>query len=209
MNYRYSRQEIESAIELLADSYPSCFFLDPDKRRPLKHNITVDLSKDAVALSPELLQAAVSWYESNFGYQLALQAGVKRIDPKGRETGTVTEVEHRKAEQYIRTRKIEERERRQYEQKKRSENLIVEKVVEKTAALPMPNNIVTKDDAMPKAAKPSTPLAPLQALFDATCSVYEQQPASVRRLFVIAGLRALIGETEKLIAAMETEEKAS
>jgi sRNA-binding protein len=51
MNYRYSRQEIESAIELLADSYPSCFFLDPEKRRPLKHNITVDLSKDGVRRS--------------------------------------------------------------------------------------------------------------------------------------------------------------
>jgi sRNA-binding protein len=67
MGYRYNRQEIESAIELLAELYPKCFFLDPRQRRPLKHNIVADLIKDGVQLAHELLHAAIQWYQTHFG----------------------------------------------------------------------------------------------------------------------------------------------
>ena len=56
----------------------------------------------------------------------------------------------------------------------------------------------------PKAAvKTNDALEPLQELLDATRNVYEQQPEALRRPFVLAGLRVLISETEKVIAAME------
>jgi hypothetical protein len=60
---------------------------------------------------------------------------------------------------------------------------------------------------MPKAIKPplNTPLEPIRALLDATGAVYETQPESLRRPFVVAGLRALITETEKVIAALEVK----
>jgi sRNA-binding protein len=103
MSYRPIREESEHTIRLLVDRYPKCFFADPQQRRPLKKNILADLQKDGVPVARELLVPAVDWYRSHFGYLHALQAGAKRIDLSGKETGTVTE-----QEQYAAQIKIQE-----------------------------------------------------------------------------------------------------
>jgi sRNA-binding protein len=205
MSYRYDRQEIESAIELLAEAYPKCFLLDPERRRPLKHNIGVDLIKDGVALAPELLRAAIDWYESHFGYQLALQPGVKRIDLKGKDVGTVTELEHRKAQKYYHDRKQEKHERVQQERERRNANLIVEKIpTESNLPIAKPPIIPKGTMTMPvKAVKANDPLLPIQNLLDAVRGALEQ-PEPLRRPFVVAGLRVLVSEIEKTITTMES-----
>src|SRR5215472_6091936 len=53
MAYQYNRQEIESGIELLAETYPKCFQLDPANRQPLKNDIIADMVADGVAVSRE------------------------------------------------------------------------------------------------------------------------------------------------------------
>jgi ProP effector len=202
MAYQYNRQEIESGIELLAETYPKCFQLDPANRAPLKNNIITDLIGDGVAVSRELLRASIDWYQSHFAYQFALQAGARRIDLYGKPAGTVTEQEQRAALKYIHDRKQEKRERDE-EQRKRN-GFSVERLpsppIEKPPSMP-------QDVPMPKANKPplNTPLEPIRALLDATGAVYETQPESLRRPFVVAGLRALITETEKVIAALEVK----
>jgi sRNA-binding protein len=102
MAYLPNRDESEQTIRLLAERYPKCFFFDPRQRKPLKRGIVLDLEKDGF---PEAAYAAraVDWYQSHFGYQYALQAGVKRIDLHGKEVGTVTE-----QEQYAAQTKIKE-----------------------------------------------------------------------------------------------------
>jgi len=91
--YRPSREETEAVIKQLTVAYPKCFFEIPQLRRPLKKNIVADLHQDGFGVAPELLSAAICWYESHFGYQHALQPGAKRINLQGKEVGTVTSVE--------------------------------------------------------------------------------------------------------------------
>jgi sRNA-binding protein len=209
MSYRYNRQEIESAIELLAELYPKCFFLDPEKRRPLKNNIVADLTKDGVTLAHELVRASIDWYQSHFGYQLALEAGARRIDLHGNENGTVTETEERNARKYVHDRKQEERERKQEERERRNAHLIVE-AKRPTAEFNLPlsklpslsvNNM--KEMPMPKAVKPDNPLAPIESLLDGVRHAYEL-PEPLHRPLVVAGLRVVISEIEKTITAMES-----
>src|SRR5215467_2779524 len=93
-----SRDETEDTIQGLAERYPKAFFVNPRQRRPLKKNILSDLEKDGAPFAPELLSSALSWYQSHFSYQYALEAGAKRIDLTGKEVSTVTEQEQRAAQ---------------------------------------------------------------------------------------------------------------
>jgi sRNA-binding protein len=204
--YQYNRQEIESVIELLVELYPKCFYLDPEKRLPLKSGIVTDLVGDGVAMARELLRASIDWYESHFGYKFALQAGARRVDLHGEPVGTVTELEQRAALKYVHDRKLEKRERDREDEQRKRKGFSVEKISSPPIAKPpmMAQDIPMPKAPTPKVAKPpNTPLAPIQALLDATGAVYESQPESLRRHFVVAGLRALISETEKVIAALE------
>jgi sRNA-binding protein len=99
--YRYSREESEAVIRLLAEKYPKCFFENPRIRRPLKPNILVDLERDGFPAAHDQITAALDWYRSHFGYLYALQAGAKRIDLDGKEVDTVTEVEQNAAQKKI------------------------------------------------------------------------------------------------------------
>jgi sRNA-binding protein len=98
MTYLCNREESEATIRLLADRYPKCFFEDPQQRKPLKKNIVIDLQNDGIPVARELLTAAIDWYQSHFGYQYALQVGVKRVDLNGKEASAVTELEQRAAQ---------------------------------------------------------------------------------------------------------------
>lgn len=98
---RFERQELEKGIELLAEKYPKCFFVNPRMRRPLKKNIAADLQKDGIAMATNLIDAGIDWYKSHIGYQYSLEAGAKCLDLNGREVGTVTESEHRAAQKQI------------------------------------------------------------------------------------------------------------
>jgi sRNA-binding protein len=91
-SYRPSRAESESVIRMLAEHYPKCFFEEPRRRLPLKKNITTDIIKDGdFDVSPEMIEAAVGWYESHVGYDYAMSiAGSKPIDLDGCPFGTVT-----------------------------------------------------------------------------------------------------------------------
>jgi sRNA-binding protein len=102
MAYRFTRQDSEAIIRILVEKYPKCFFDDPKKRRPLKNNIIADLQQEGFPVASDAIVAAIDWYQSHFGYQYALQAGVKRIDLNGKEAGTVTEKEQNNAQKKIR-----------------------------------------------------------------------------------------------------------
>jgi sRNA-binding protein len=95
--YRFSSEEKNEVIQMLAEKYPKCFFLNPKLRRPLKKTIVANLMQEGLPRARELLAASVDWYRSHVGYQLALQAGQKRIDLNGKDVGTVTELEERTA----------------------------------------------------------------------------------------------------------------
>jgi ProQ/FINO family len=99
---RPSREESEAVVRMLVEKYPSAFFEDPRLRRPLKNDILRDLQEDGFPVARELMVAGVDWYMSHFGYQLALQAGARRLDLDGKEVSTVTEQECLNARKKVR-----------------------------------------------------------------------------------------------------------
>jgi sRNA-binding protein len=101
--YKYQRDELEQAIQCLANRYPKCFFTNPRQRRPLKKNIINDLEKDGAPLASELLAEGVQWYMSHIGYLSVLEGGLKRVDINGDAVGTVTELEA-----HVAAKKLEE-----------------------------------------------------------------------------------------------------
>jgi sRNA-binding protein len=101
MAYKFDRQELEDAIQVLAEKYPKCFFVNPRQRRPLKKNIVADLQRDGIAMAVDLISACVDWYKSHICYQYCLETGAKCLDLDGKEAGTVTELEHHAAQKKI------------------------------------------------------------------------------------------------------------
>jgi sRNA-binding protein len=98
MTYRPNREESEEGVRKLVETYPRCFFEQPELRWPLKKGIIDDLVKDGAPMAPELITASVEWYQTHLGYQLCLLAGRKRVDLHGKEGNAVTEYEHRVAQ---------------------------------------------------------------------------------------------------------------
>jgi sRNA-binding protein len=89
--YQPSRTESENVILMLCKHYPACFFEKNEQRRPLKQNIVTDIIRDAdFEAAPELITAAVEWYEGHISYAYATIAGAKRIDLDGNGVGTIT-----------------------------------------------------------------------------------------------------------------------
>jgi sRNA-binding protein len=103
MNHRATRDENENVVRMLCENYPKCFFENPRHRQPLKKDIAIDLIKDEnFNVAPEMIHAAVDWYKSHVGYQIASStAGTKRIDLDGKEVGTITEPEAIAAQQEV------------------------------------------------------------------------------------------------------------
>jgi sRNA-binding protein len=97
------RQESENVIRMLAEYYPKCFFENPRLRKPLKKNIADDLKFDRdLQVAPELIDAAVDWYQSHIGYQMQEAcAGAKRLGLNGEAAGAVTPSEATVAQQEV------------------------------------------------------------------------------------------------------------
>jgi sRNA-binding protein len=98
------RDDLERALEALAEAYPKAFFVEGRSRRPLKAHIELDIKRDS-ATDPDSelkfydIEAAVDWYRSHVGYVKSCSiAGTLRLDLQGRAVGKVTEAEARAAE---------------------------------------------------------------------------------------------------------------
>jgi hypothetical protein len=190
--------DVEDAIKLLTEQYPQTFFLDPPQRRPIKNNIIADLIKDGVALAPELLSEAVGRYQSHFGYQLALQTGVRRIDLEGKEDGTVTESEHRTAQKYVRERRQEQQEPKPVVTKPMTKPTTESDLSISKPPLPL---LINNVKATPKVIKSDDPLAPITDLLDALRGL----PEPLRGKLVAAGLREVKTVVEQTIQRLEQQ----
>jgi sRNA-binding protein len=186
-----SRTESEDTIRTLAERFPKCFSEDPKMRRPLKKEILADLQREGL-LAPSF-RSAVGWYQGNFGYQYALQAGAKRIDLDGREVGTVTEQEQRDAEKFIAERKRIQRE---------NSNL----------AIPMTTSLHKTNDTLRRAAPTArtttmdadSPLARLMALVEGVDrALTDTADPALRAAFGLAGLQAVAAEVQAQIDSMQ------
>jgi sRNA-binding protein len=190
-----NRTESEDTIHMLAERFPKCFSEDPRMRRPLKKDILVDLQREGL-LAPSF-RSAVGWYQGNFGYQYALQAGAKRIDLDGKEVDTVTEQEQRDAEKYIAERKRMQRENHQ--------NL----AIPVTTSLHKTNDTVRRATPSHAAARTTTmdvdsPLHRLMALVEGVDrALTDTADPALRAAFGLAGLKAVAAEVQMQIEAMQ------
>ena len=179
------RTEIDAMVKALADRFPKCFFEDPHLRRPLKQDILIDLQREGLA--PDF-KRAIKWYESHFAYQYALQAGNKRIDLNGNETGTVTEQEQHDAEKYIAQCKQASAHKREQQEHA------------PLRALPMMTRRIDVPKAGPAMIPNSTddPLARLLTLVECTRRVLADSTteATLRTMFGATGLQAIRDEAQ-------------
>ena len=203
---RLDRNETEELIAKLAQLYPKCFFQLPQQRKPLKKNIVDDLMQDGCSIASEALPHIMTWYESHFAYQYALQAGAKRLGLNGEEVGVVTATEQRNAEKYIAERKQEMSER----------NLGSPVAV----ALGLRRTERITDDALRKIDAPrsmkepkmiakgdkSDPLTELQGPIDDLRRALRDNPEPFRTAFAVAGLQVVVDIANKMIAELKKNE---
>jgi sRNA-binding protein len=192
MNYKFDRQELEYSIQKLADTYPKCFFVTPPLRRPLKKNIVADLQKDGIAISAELIDATVNWYQSHIGYQYCLKAGAKRLDLAGNEAGSVTE-----SEQHVAEKKIQE-----INESRLAERNSIRTTSSLVAARRIPGDQLKKIDA-PTVSRPIV-LPELTALYEAVLAANAAMSASVgnsnmRDAITTAAIGVVIKEAQRII----------
>jgi ProP effector len=92
------RRAVFAAFELLSETFPHCFKLFEQKRRPLQigihHEILAVLTG---VITPEELAAALSVYVANRVYRSRLVAGAVRVGLDGEPAGTVTPEEAKHA----------------------------------------------------------------------------------------------------------------
>ena len=80
-----------AVIELLAETFPKCFVIFEQRRRPLKIGIHLDvLAALDGAVTAEELSRALGIYAANKWYRESLVAGATRIDLNGQAAGVVT-----------------------------------------------------------------------------------------------------------------------
>jgi sRNA-binding protein len=95
-----------AVIELLAETFPACFFVLQQRRRPLKLGIFDDVlaALDGVATAKEIA-LALRLYTSNGAYLRACKEGEARIDLNGNAVGCVTTEEASHARERLAQRK--------------------------------------------------------------------------------------------------------
>jgi sRNA-binding protein len=83
--------EVAAAIALLAETFPKCFLVFEQRRRPLKVGIDRDiLERLGEAMTPAELFGALRFYTGNQIYLRHLLNGAWRIDLDGNVVGVVT-----------------------------------------------------------------------------------------------------------------------
>jgi sRNA-binding protein len=90
---------LHTVIELCAEAWPQAFFINPQRRKPLKVGIHHDiLALTGDTLDPQLLSGAMRVYCSNLSYLGALTGpGAIRLDLAGNPAGHVTDDERERA----------------------------------------------------------------------------------------------------------------
>jgi ProP effector len=81
---------VDAAIALLAETWPACFSVFEQRRRPLKIGIHSQIiaALDG-AITPSELRRTLGYYTSNRWYLRATVAGAARIDLAGNPAGTI------------------------------------------------------------------------------------------------------------------------
>jgi sRNA-binding protein len=77
-------------IELLARRFPLAFFVNGERRRPLKIGIIRDLVDADIGIPGTQIRQALAAYTNSPGYLRACREGEDRIALDGRPTGNVT-----------------------------------------------------------------------------------------------------------------------
>jgi sRNA-binding protein len=194
---------------MLCESYPKCFFENPKQRRPLRKDITADITKDKhFVVAPEMITAAVEWYKTHIGYDYAMSiAGAKRIDLDGKEVGTVTEQEALGAKQ-----RIDEINRKNNERAAQSgpvkilsgmhaSGRISDDAVKKLDATPMPPT---------SRSKTATAVAPefaqlYETITAANAAVVSISDATIRAVVAKATLDAVIKKAQEIRLELESD----
>ncbi len=218
MNYSYTREDIDHAVEVLVERYPKTFFRDPRERRPLKRNIVADILTDGAPLPHGLLSKAVEFYQTAYAYQYSLQIGVKRIDLHGAEGPPVTQSEQDAALKYVRDRQREQKEKREQREREEakfknpievvhklhSDGKIPTDQLSKISAPPAPRLPMAKMKT-PVSAPPtnSADLIKLRTLMNNIESVLATEDESLRAALFAPALKVLVAEANKLIALTE------
>jgi len=86
------KQEAAAAvIDTLAEKWPNAFFADPQKRRPLKVGVHLDILEALPGVNKKTLSAALRFYTRHSCYVQAVVKGQARVDLSGVEVGPVSE----------------------------------------------------------------------------------------------------------------------
>jgi ProP effector len=118
-----------ATIELLAATWPHCFALKFENRKPLKIGIRVDAAAATKgAITPEELAAAFALYTRQAGYVRALKEGAVRVDLDGNPAGVVTAIEAAHAQRIL------ERIRARESARTRARGLAIEAAAQKAKA---------------------------------------------------------------------------
>jgi sRNA-binding protein len=218
------RRELEELVLYLCDKYPSTFFSSPTLKRPLKKNIIVDLERHHT-LDDHKREAAVSFYTRDWYYKNTLLAGAKRVDLDGKEVGTVTELEQVEAQNRVRAKKQELREKREQDEtaarmqaittvgKLHDENKIPTDSLSKITAPPKTNgHAQTNGDGhalsvpvpvqlVAPVASTAPDLARLRTLWASIDAMFEQN--QVESDLAVAVLKIFGREVARLVATLE------
>jgi sRNA-binding protein len=194
----YHQADREEFIKYLSEKFPKCFFEDPAQRRPLKHNILVDLEKQNI-LNPEMLSQAVDWYPSHFAFRRSLLAGAERVDLDGNKVGTVTLQEQHEARAWITARQRESAERREIKHLEVEHQRAATAAVEKPVNGHVANGVVASPTLHPSLEQMQSALAITSNIL--TDKQYEQ----LRPVLATAALKEIITRAETLIGSLQEE----
>jgi sRNA-binding protein len=192
------QQDRDTVIGYLADRFPSCFFENPELRRPLKHDIIDDLEKERVLERNKLAQA-LDWYQNHFAYRRAVVAGAERVGLSGQRAGIVTPQEQQENRRWIAERKKE-----MAEQKAIRESAEPPRVVVKPPVTKEPGHEAVMTNKIPPPPNLHPSLAGLQeALVVVNGLLTDRQFESMRPILATAALKEVISDAEALIVLLQ------
>jgi ProQ/FINO family len=215
---KFPREHLEESIRVLAELYPACFNVDTSNRRPLKKTIRADLA--AAGVSNEII-ACVNFYEQDWTYLRALQAGVERIDLFGKKAGVVTVSEQQMAQKKI---KVDKDKIAANKASNDNGNSPVAVFREMYDAGEIPDDQLSKLTAPPRARiltptlvpmptpapipvpaipAPAAPMARLESLLTAASGLNSVPDEALRKKLTVATLREIIQESETAINTIE------